>query len=382
MFENGWLRVGRTLTSAPLWSFYTLSGAAAGGSTTDFAVDRNYPASSYRAICLYDSANVIKSIRSEPTSNGSVWQDIVSLGLVGRDIDLCYGLNGATYASFNGFNSGNLYAFENPNYADPASWGSATTLTTGSVDTTRRVQIISSRDAIPANTVITIFERQTGNSYDLHTIVKAGGGSTWGAIANWVIPEENKWPALYSRKVNGNQIFQSVFERSGIGNSVPRFIRYKSYDGTIWSESIDVSDASSDVTGIQKPEVGELNGSVAVFSFVGANYIGVYFDNSSWVPSDVNEIDEIIPQQFSLEQNYPNPFNPATSIQFRVPEHSFVTLKIYDVLGKELMTLLNEEKAAGTYEVNFNAVDLSSGIYFYSLTANDFVSTRKMILMK
>ncbi|MCW8803691.1 MAG: hypothetical protein OQK57_04765, partial [Ignavibacteriaceae bacterium] len=153
LFDNGWLRVGKTLTSTASFSYTTLTGGASGGFTTDFAVDRNYPASSYRAICLYDSANVIKSIRSEPTSYGTVWQDAVSLGILGKDLDLCYGFSGSTYASFNGFNSGNLYAFENLNSGDPASWGSSTTLVSGATDTTRRVEIIASRETAPNNIV-------------------------------------------------------------------------------------------------------------------------------------------------------------------------------------------------------------------------------------
>jgi len=381
LFDNGWLRVGRTDISVPSWSYYTMVGTGSGGPVTQYAVDRNYPSSDYRAVCLYDSNTVIKSIRSEPSSNGTVWQDAVSLGLVGRDLDLCYGFNGATYAVFNGFNSGNLYAFENLNVGDPASWGSSTTLVTGATDTTRRAQVIASREIAPNNIVSVIFERQTGSSFDLHQVLRPSGGS-WGSMENWVVPEENKWPALYSRKENGNQTFRSVFERSGEGNIPPRSVRYKSYDGTSWSESIQVSDASSDVTGLQKPEVADIDGSTAVFAFVGGNYINVYFDNFSWVPSDVNEGSNNIPEIYSLEQNYPNPFNPSTSIEFRIPENAFVSLKIYDVLGKEVVTLMNEEKNAGTYEVNFNASALSSGVYFYKLEAGNFVQTRKMVLMK
>ena len=114
---------------------------------------------------------------------------------------------------------------------------------------------------------------------------------------------------------------------------------------------------------------------------MGANYDGVYFDNFEWV-TNVNEVSGNIPEVYGLEQNYPNPFNPNTSIQFRIPENSFVSLKIYDMLGKEVGTLLNEEKDVGMYKVNFDASNLSSGIYFYSLKAGNFVQTKKMILMK
>ena len=92
--------------------------------------------------------------------------------------------------------------------------------------------------------------------------------------------------------------------------------------------------------------------------------------------------ENIIPEQFTLSQNYPNPFNPSTTIRFQVPNSSFVNLKVYDILGNEVATLVNEEKPAGSYVSVFNAAGLSSGIYFYKLTAGSFVETKKMILLK
>ncbi len=89
-----------------------------------------------------------------------------------------------------------------------------------------------------------------------------------------------------------------------------------------------------------------------------------------------------LPVQFNLDQNYPNPFNPSTRISFSIPEKSFTTLKIYDILGNEIATLLNEEKPAGYYELQFDASKLSSGVYLYKLQSNGFVQTKKMILLK
>ena len=86
--------------------------------------------------------------------------------------------------------------------------------------------------------------------------------------------------------------------------------------------------------------------------------------------------------KFELNQNYPNPFNPITTIKYSIRERGFVSLKIYNVLGKEIKTLVNEEKPSGNYEINFNAENLSSGIYFYKLQAGSFVKTKKMILLK
>jgi hypothetical protein len=89
-----------------------------------------------------------------------------------------------------------------------------------------------------------------------------------------------------------------------------------------------------------------------------------------------------IPNTFSLEQNYPNPFNPSTVISYQLPVSSEVTLKVFDVLGNEIETLIGEEKPAGSYEVEFDAKGLSSGIYFYKLQAGNVIQTKKMILLR
>ena len=100
-----------------------------------------------------------------------------------------------------------------------------------------------------------------------------------------------------------------------------------------------------------------------------------------------------MPLQFEVYQNFPNPFNPTTTIKYQIPELSFVTLKVYDVLGSEIATLVDEDKPIGNYEVEFDAQSatggLSSGIYFYRLQvypvnggAGSFVETKKMVLLR
>ncbi len=103
--------------------------------------------------------------------------------------------------------------------------------------------------------------------------------------------------------------------------------------------------------------------------------------DGSYEYSDEVEV-EIIPTEFALYQNYPNPFNPSTKIRYQLPQESKVIIKIYDMLGSEVITLLNEQKEPGVYEVDFNASHLSSGTYIYRLVAGSFVVTRKMLLMK
>jgi len=97
---------------------------------------------------------------------------------------------------------------------------------------------------------------------------------------------------------------------------------------------------------------------------------------------DVKYEQDNTPSDYNLSQNYPNPFNPSTSIQYAINNRQFVILKVYDVLGKEIVTLVNEEKSSGNYNIEFNASHLASGIYYYQLRAGAFVETKKMILLK
>lgn len=89
-----------------------------------------------------------------------------------------------------------------------------------------------------------------------------------------------------------------------------------------------------------------------------------------------------ISDKFELSQNYPNPFNQATNIKFSVPQTQYVSLKVYDVLGNEVTTLVDEEKFASNYIVQFNGNSLASGVYLYRLQAGSFVQTKKLMLMK
>jgi len=89
-----------------------------------------------------------------------------------------------------------------------------------------------------------------------------------------------------------------------------------------------------------------------------------------------------VPENIILYSNYPNPFNPSTKIKYSIPQTSQVQIKIFDVLGNEIETIVNEEKPAGTYELTWNAVNLPSGVYFYHLCAGSFIGTKKMMLIK
>ena len=104
--------------------------------------------------------------------------------------------------------------------------------------------------------------------------------------------------------------------------------------------------------------------------------------NLNFTMTDVEKNQSVIPNDFSLSQNFPNPFNPTTLISYKLKETSRVQLKVFNILGNEVETLVNEQKPAGNYEITWNALNLPSGVYFYRLQAGSFIDTKKMVLLK
>ncbi|MFA5012286.1 MAG: T9SS type A sorting domain-containing protein [Ignavibacteria bacterium] len=107
----------------------------------------------------------------------------------------------------------------------------------------------------------------------------------------------------------------------------------------------------------------------------------INYDGSFGNPTGINSLGEV-PGKFSLSQNYPNPFNPTTTIKFEIAKSSLVTLKVYDIMGREVMSLVNQNMNAGTYEYSLNMMNFTSGSYFYKMTAGDFSEVKKMIVLK
>ena len=108
---------------------------------------------------------------------------------------------------------------------------------------------------------------------------------------------------------------------------------------------------------------------------------GFWYQISKDIMTGIEE-DELTPETFELKQNYPNPFNPSTTIVFNLPKASDVRLVIFNVLGQEVGTLVDDKLAAGKYDIKFEASNLAAGLYFYRIKAGDFVETKKMLLVK
>jgi hypothetical protein len=108
----------------------------------------------------------------------------------------------------------------------------------------------------------------------------------------------------------------------------------------------------------------------------------IYWEDSMKAVVTGVEREDVLPLTYKLEQNYPNPFNPSTTIRFEIPKQSHVTLTIYDILGREVASLVNETLDAGAYNTDWNAERYPSGVYFYKFEASNFLSVKKMILLK
>lgn len=136
-----------------------------------------------------------------------------------------------------------------------------------------------------------------------------------------------------------------------------------------------------------KENSGLTNENIQILSLDNNGFIyagtkqGIFKSTKSTITA-INETDSKLPLNFSLQQNYPNPFNPTTTIKYSISQTSFVTLKVFDLLGKEVATLVNGEKNPGNYKVDFYANGISSGVYFYRLKAGNFVTTKKLVLLK
>ncbi|MBK7445085.1 MAG: SBBP repeat-containing protein [Ignavibacteria bacterium] len=169
---------------------------------------------------------------------------------------------------------------------------------------------------------------------------------------------------------------------SGNGTSLDYVtIKYNSNGDQIWKI---VYDNGSGISAYDLPKALVLDNTGNIFvTGASTQNISEDFCTIKYTQSvGIRQISSGVPEQFSLSQNYPNPFNPSTKISYELRVTNYVLLKVYDVLGNEVKTLVNEKQNAGTYEVSFDASNFSSGSYFYKLVTNGFIETKKMFLIK
>lgn len=180
---------------------------------------------------------------------------------------------------------------------------------------------------------------------------------------NWTLSLNDAWISSFLN------IGSNIFAGS-VGNGIWRTTNY----GNNWTQIND---------GLGSGAYNVLSlGAHDQYLFAGTISSSIWRRPLSQVVTDVNDGASLQPSEFSLTQNYPNPFNPSTKISWQSPVGSHQTLKIYDVLGNEVAIIVDEYREAGSYEVDFSADQLTSGVYFYKLQAGEFISTKKMTLIK
>jgi len=160
------------------------------------------------------------------------------------------------------------------------------------------------------------------------------------------------------------------------------------FQNEIIAQNSSVSWSSFNMGFAEPTSANTLLKSVVGQAFVGTTKQGDTQIESGFLVSNqiITDVDETpssqLPSTYELKQNYPNPFNPGTTIEFALPKSSPVTLKIFDMLGREVATLVNESMAAGVHKITFDARALTSGVYFYRLEAEGFIQTRRLMFLK
>jgi hypothetical protein len=158
------------------------------------------------------------------------------------------------------------------------------------------------------------------------------------------------------------------------------------WDNGVWTVEFKRKNTGSD-NDFGVPFGGIVNFTHEIFDNEGGSHANNGFDATIYTLdfsglTDITPESGNLPSTYNLEQNYPNPFNPSTKLNFSVPTAGLVSIDVFDAIGKKVTTLVNEQMNAGNYSVDFNAVNLPSGIYFYKMASNNFSATRKMILIK
>jgi hypothetical protein len=157
---------------------------------------------------------------------------------------------------------------------------------------------------------------------------------------------------------------------------MPAFYSQEKMSGSVFG--IGGNDSANKLYKLRSTLGETLTGSVS--NTVNRSKVGFWYLTKDVLTGIEN--DNNIPKVFSLSQNYPNPFNPSTTIEFQLPKRVYATLILYDIIGQEVVRILEKELDTGNYKIHFNAFNLSSGVYIYRLVAGDFISTKKLQLIK
>jgi hypothetical protein len=224
-------------------------------------------------------------------------------------------------------------------------------------------------------------DARNGND-DIYYKKSTNDGATWGPDIRLTTNSTPQIQPSIALSYTGGTIVHIVWDDWRHGNSNREVYYRKSIDaGTNWGPEERLTNSGAIIEGTCVAVAFQT--VHIVWSDWRHDNVEIYYKRNPL--GNITEIENIsskIPDKYSLHQNFPNPFNPVTNIEFDLPKESFVKLFIYDALGKELSVLVNQNLAAGSYKIDWDASSYSSGIYYYKLQASEFTETKKMILLK
>jgi photosystem II stability/assembly factor-like uncharacterized protein len=217
-----------------------------------------------------------------------------------------------------------------------------------------------------------------GFRVDLQTIHFINNNTGWAAGDHYIFKTTNNglnWAVRFKQTQSWDNATNSLYfydQDSGIIVGNRGDIQYTTNGGNNWFYNFN----TQNLTTKNLNKFTLLHGIAAA---LGDSGIVVHTDS---ITVGIKSAENYLPDEFSLFQNYPNPFNPVTNIEFTIPRASFVKLRVYDLLGREVQTLIDGDLKPGKYNADWNAVNYSSGVYFYTLETPDYISTKKMVLVK
>jgi hypothetical protein len=223
-----------------------------------------------------------------------------------------------------------------------------------------------------------------------HGFILAGATQSYGILNSyynlWLIKTDFSGDTIWTRTFGGveNELAKAVQQTSdggyivtGYSSSGTWIIKIDSSGDTLWTKTLGWGN------GIHIEQTGDEGYIVLVEDFNNLTLNDMYLVKLTPELNDIKSPDsKSVPKTFILKQNYPNPFNSSTKIEFQIPKTTYVTVKIFNLLGEEVTTLLSALLLSGSYQYTWNASDLTTGIYFYKLTADNFVEVKKMLLVK
>ncbi|MCK4404486.1 MAG: T9SS type A sorting domain-containing protein [candidate division Zixibacteria bacterium] len=412
-YQNGSIRVHR----------YDQSGMQEG--TYDVKVDTD--TITYFSACVdYENGNHLmvayqKEVTGDATPNlytitsadyGETWSNEGLVWGDGAHPDIAYGRNGYVYLVFEQTIGGDyeIMFIRSTDYCSPGSWEYIQQLTFDFYDDDNYPKVAALHtlpDSIPYVWVAYNHENPAGTNIDLRYAYSCNGGEFWSK--NHILDSSTVFHEmacdLWTKRSPGYSYVNVCYFKGRYVHPFPHghifYGRVSSTNPTYWGWLFEISNhwPTQSEDGRKVCQGTYAQGNCAIMYAgkdpddpFGDNFQNLWFDNSAW-PTDVEEemTEGEVPARFSLSANYPNPFNPVTRIQYSVGSRQThplpITLRIYNVLGQLVRTLVNEPKEPGSYEVIWDGKDengneAASGIYFYRLQAEDFTKAKKMLLLK